>query len=281
MTRLLLLTAVLLSGCTSIPKPCVLPDRWIAPATAQAIDDPLPGAAYRAVVLLGEHHDSAADHRWQLATIRELHLSNPELALGFEMFPRSAQPALDEWVAGRSSEAEFLDRTDWAHVWGLDAELYLPIFRFAREQHVPMVALNVSKALPKRVAREGWAAIAPAEREGIGDPSPPTPSYKARLVEALGGHDNGTMSADHFIEAQLVWDRAMAEAIAASHRFGRKRLIVAIMGSGHLESGEGVPYQLRALGITDMGVFLPIPPDETCTALKPGLADAVYVTDDR
>lgn len=43
-------------------------------------------------VLLGETHDLAAIHRWQLQLATCLHLLRPDLQMGFEMFPRRVQP---------------------------------------------------------------------------------------------------------------------------------------------------------------------------------------------
>jgi hypothetical protein len=137
------------------------------------------------IVLLGERHDSAADHHWQLATIERLYAADPRLVLGFEMFPRRAQPALDRWVAGQLTEAQFLAETDWAQVWGFDPALYLPIFRFARDNRIPMLALNVSSRLVRLTARGGWASVPQAEREGVGTPAPASAAYRQRLADAM------------------------------------------------------------------------------------------------
>ena len=57
-------------------------------------------AAKRSVVLLGEMHDNPEHHRWQLQTLAALHAVRPDMVIGFEMFPRRVQKALDQWVAG-------------------------------------------------------------------------------------------------------------------------------------------------------------------------------------
>ena len=268
-----LLLATLLAACATAPPACVSPGHWVSPATLRTLPDPLTAARTYPVILLGERHDSAADHAWQLDSIRRLYAANHTLVLGFEMFPRTAQPALDDWVAGRLTEAAFLANTDWAHVWGFPPPLYMPIFRFARDNHIPMVALNVSHRLVHRTAQQGFAAIPPAEREGIGTPAPPSAAYRADLADAMSGHGGPSMTPDrlqHFIEAQSVWDRAMAEAIAAQHR-----QVVAIMGAGHLEHRYGIPHQLAALGVRDAFVLLPA--HGVCAPLGDDYADAVYV----
>ena len=65
------------------------------------------------------------------------------MVIGFEMFPRRVQPALDRWVAGELTEAEFLQQAEWGKVWSMPAELYLPLFHFARMNRIPMLALNI------------------------------------------------------------------------------------------------------------------------------------------
>jgi uncharacterized iron-regulated protein len=269
--------ALLAAACATAPPKCAPPGSWVAPASLRSVPDPVPAA--RDVVLLGEQHDRDADHRWQLATIERLYAANPALVLGFEMFPRADQPVLDRWVGGHLSEADFLSQTDWKHVWGFPAGLYMPIFRFARDHHIPMVALNVSHGLVHRVAQEGWDKVPVAAREGVGTPAAPSAAYQASLKEAMSGHamsgqEGPAMTParlQHFIEAQSVWDRAMAEAIVAQ----RPRQVVAIMGAGHLQGRNGVPHQLEALGVANTIVFLP--EHDLCAPPGPGYADAVYI----
>ena len=254
---LALVSGLSLAGCAMAPSAVLVqpdgagPDT-ARPETAAAGGAPLAGAERAPVVLLGEQHDSAADHRWELAMIRTLYAADPGIILGFEMFPRASQLVLNAWVAGNLSEAMFLQQTDWAHVWGFDPALYMPIFRFARDHHIPMLALNVSHRLVHEVAHRGWNAIPAADREGVGTPAPASTAYRAALMAAMGEHGAADRRA-YFIDAQLLWDRAMAEAIAAQ----RGRRVVALMGAGHVQGLQGVPRQLAALGVTGVVPLLP------------------------
>ncbi len=271
------ISVLLLSACAAAPPVCAPAGHWVAPATLRSMADPLPLASTHPVILLGEEHDREADHRWELATIERLYAADPRLVLGFEMFPRSDQPVLDAWVHGGLSEADFLARSDWAHVWGFPPPLYMPIFRFARDHHIPMIALNVSRRIVHLVAQRGWAGVPMADREGVGTPAPPSAAYRASLADAMAGHGGPTMTPDrlnHFIDAQLVWDRAMAEAIAAQYAREPQRPVVALMGAGHMENRYGVPHQLDALGLG--GALVLIPAHGPCTPFGPGYADAVY-----
>ncbi len=273
-----LFPAILLAACSVTRPGCAPPGRWIAPASLRPVADPVPQAAAHGIVLLGEEHDRAEDHQWQLATIKRLYAAEPSLVLGFEMFPRSGQAALDRWTEGKLTETEFLAQTDWKHVWGFDPALYLPIFRFARDHRIPMLALNVSSRTIHLVSKQGFAAVPPADREGVGTPAPPSPAYRQELADIMGSHGGMKLTPDrlqHFIDAQLTWDRAMAEAIATQRRRAPDRLVVAIMGAGHLENRNGVPHQLDSLGLGGALVFLPA--HDLCSAPGASYADAAYV----
>ena len=280
--------ALALSACTSDrSRECAPAGRWIDPVTGQTVaaDGLLAGLATRPIVLLGEEHDNAAHHRWQLSVIEELHVRRPDLVLGFEMFARASQPVLDQWVAGALDADQFLLAARWKETWGFDPPLYLPIFEFARRHKLPMRALNVERTLIRRVAREGFSAVPSTEREGIGDPAPALPAYRRWLAEVFAHrhapHGDQAAAApdpafERFVAAQLTWDRAMAEALAAAHAQSETRLVVGIAGIGHLQNGWGIPHQLRDLGIVDAAVLLPVAAGTACAELPAGFADAVF-----
>lgn len=246
--------------------------------------------AKRDVVLLGEHHDEDDHHRWQVQVLAALHAQRPNMVIGFEMFPRRVQSALDRWVAGELTVKEFLAQSQWSKIWNMPAELYLPLFEFARINRIRMVALNVDEKLSHAIAGKGWDAIPPAEREGVGRPAAPAEAYRDLLFQVYREHParngkEGTKVAQsdaafrYFVESQTTWDRAMAEALARYLTPGPaadKPLVVGIMGSGHVRFGHGVPHQLRDLGVTRIGTLLPLPAGFNCEEVRTGLADAVF-----
>lgn len=275
---------------------CLEMGSWFAPQSGASnhleTSDFMSSMAGRQVVLLGERHDSFEHHRWQLQTIAALHGRRPDMVLGFEMFPRRVQKTLDRWVAGDLSEAEFLEQSDWNRVWSYDPELYLPIFHFARMNRIPMMALNVERSLTSAVRDKGWENVPKELREGISEPAPASKDYLETLflVFQMHSHTGSHLPANsdsdsklddpafrRFVASQLVWDRAMAEAIAeAADQPGKAPLVVGIMGSGHIMSGFGVPHQLVDLGIEDSAVLLPWERSMGCHELQSGLADAVF-----
>ena len=232
----------------------------------------------RDVVLLGETHDNAEHHRWQLKTLNDLLARRRDIVIGFEMFPRRVQATLDRWCKGELTEAAFLREVDWQQIWGFDAQLYLPLFNFARMNQLPMIALNVDRETNRRAAAgaDGFEG-----REGVGEPAPPSAAYRTRLLEWFQRHPMApansmdTLRFERFVRAQLFWDRAMAEAIARS-RSQAQPLTVGIMGNGHIEYGDGVPWQLAALTIKDAATALPWPADTDCPKSEPPVADFLF-----
>jgi uncharacterized iron-regulated protein len=262
---------------------CVPAGTWICPSSNEIRGDAIAALAKRGVVLLGESHDQAEHHRWQFHTIAALFGHRPDMVLGFEMFPRRVQPVLDRWSKSELNEGDFLREIDWPQIWGFAEELYLPLFNFARAHGLPLLALNIDRATNRRVAAQGIASVPITEREGIGDPAPASSFYRDRLFEWFKKHPAAGQDAratserfERFVCAQQFWDRAMAEAIAGAQRGARRPLVVGIMGSGHIEYRDGVPYQLAALGIDDVATALPWPADTEYPIHDPPIADVLF-----
>jgi uncharacterized iron-regulated protein len=288
---LVLAAAVLGVWSSALAQDCLAPSGWFVPDAGAARPgkgaEVIASMARRDVVLLGETHNSADDHAWQLATLGALHMLRPRMVIGFESFPRKAQPVLDKWISGELSEKQLLEQTDWEQAWGWPAELYLPLFRFARINRIPMRALNIDSKLIQAISAKGWDAVPEAQKEGVTRPAAPSPSYLNDLFDAYKLHPErqGAEKAQRddpdflrFVDSQTTWDRAMAQGLADAVRTTRdtgRALVVGIMGSGHIRYGHGVAHQLRDLGIEDIGMLLPVPTRSDCAELD-GIADAVF-----
>lgn len=313
--------AALLSGCVAHAHPshakpsgegapeahneprgtaCVTAGTWFDPAADKAVpgDEVIARMNDKDIVLLGETHVVADHHRWQMQTVAQLYAQRPDMILGFEAFPRRVQNALDRWVAGELTEKEFLQESDWETVWKYDATFYMPLFHFARMNRVPMVALNVDRTLIREVSKNGWKNVPKGHRRGIGDPAPATDGYLDMLSAVFGRHDNADGNENgppkgpglndpmfsNFVDVQLTWDRAMAEAAATAVNDGRTNgrdpRIVAIIGRGHMDHFYGVPEQLKAMGETDVAVLTPWDSLRKCSDLVKAdgtpAADAVF-----
>jgi uncharacterized iron-regulated protein len=276
--------------------------QWLDPASGQTLvsEQLFKRLENSRIVLLGEAHTTLAHHRWQHYMLSALHSRNANMIVGFEMLPRRAQAALDAWSAGNLSEKEFLEQSDWRKVWGYDAALYLPLLHFVRFNRLPAIALNIDRELVSRVGQQGWQALGNDQRMGLSDPAPASDDYRDALAEiyaykqALRQESEGkeiddsetdlsqVMSSEgfaNFVDAQLTWDRAMAEALAVAYRRDPGAILVGIVGRGHLEYGYGVPHQLADMGIDNVDVLLPLDSNDDCDSLSAELASAVFVVD--
>ena len=203
--------------------------------------------ATKRVVFVGEIHDRYDQHLNQLEVIQRLQGSDPNLAIGVEYFPRSSQPHIDDYIAGKINEQEFLRAAGYFENWGYDYRLYAPIFRYAREQHIPVRALNVPNSLPAAVAKVGIKGLTEAQRANLPrEMEPAGEAYRKRLRQAFQAH-GATKPGDfeHFVEAQSVWDAGMAETAAAYLDANPGRRLVILCGSGHVAFGDGVPQRLE------------------------------------
>lgn len=255
---------------------------WLNPDNGEIFNphDFMRELASKQVVLLGEQHDIAEIHRWQLHTAALLYAHRPNMVMGFEMFPASSQPVLDRWVAGELTTAEFLDAVEWQKVWGFPSELYLPLFHFCRQNNIRMVGLNCYRELVTRVGKEGWEAVPANESDGLSPAAPPLPGYAEFLASMVGDAAPMGGVTERFIRAQQTWDRAFACNIAkAIADNGNNPLVIGIIGQGHLQYGFGTPYQLQDLGISDVAVLLPATQEFWAAATVKGMSDGIFRLD--
>jgi uncharacterized iron-regulated protein len=236
-------------------------------AAALQQSDLLQRAPELAVLMLGEIHTSRADHEWQLRTLERLSLQR-QLVLGLEMIPAARQPVLNRFNSGTIDLAALLKEVDWASVWGHDPELYAPLLRWARLKRVPLLALNAEPALVRQVRHSGLAALSPAQLKGIDPPAPASQAYRQRLTiswrahQPLGDSHNNAADLERFIDSQVLRDSVMANRLVAAHRLNPQPLLVALIGAGHMEGNDGVPQQLRQLGLKQqLALKRPLLPD--------------------
>jgi len=266
---------------------CVPVGSWIVPGDGRISGtEVISNAVNQSVVLLGEAHANLEHHRWQLQMLTSLHTRHPDMVIGFEMFPRRVQKALDKWVAGNLSVAEFLDAADWKHGWSIDAKAYLPLFHFARMNQIPMVALNIDSRLRKEISLKGFDSLLEDKLKGVTRPAEPSDAYLEYLMLIYKKHDRNNKDKDEisaddpdflrFVRGQQLWDRAMAQALYLALTRPGRPLVVGVMGAGHIRHGYGVPHQLMDLGVEDVAMLLPWESNKACEQLVTGIADAVF-----
>ena len=127
----------------------------------------IPRLMDKQVVFIGERHTRFADHLNQLAIIRGLHDRGKELAIGMEFFQQPFQPYLDAYsdksIASGPDDTALLSHTEYYDRWRYDYRLYRPILHFARERGIPLIALNISSEIVKKVSEAGWDGLTGVE----------------------------------------------------------------------------------------------------------------------
>jgi uncharacterized iron-regulated protein len=117
------------------------------------------------VIFIGETHDVKKQHEDQLDIIRALFANKVPLAVGLEMFSSDEQQHLDDWSSGKLKEQEF--KAIYSMNWSFDWQLYRDIFIFARDNHIPMIGLNVPKSIIFKVVAQGPSALDDKDKKEI------------------------------------------------------------------------------------------------------------------
>jgi len=211
------------------------------------------------VIFIGDTHDDSRIHGKQLEIIRALYAGNPRLAIGLEMFTTDNQRYLDDWIAGKLEEKEFA--AIYARNWSYNWNLYRDLFLFARDNHIPMVALNVPKAIMARVVRQGAAALGESDRKelppGLAWTLPPRQAeYLRRIREQAFGNAPPRIPVANFEEAQALRNGTFAYTIVKYRREFPGRKVVAIAGTWHAIK-NGAPESLKNYGSATYKVVLP------------------------
>ncbi len=195
------------------------------------------------LVFLGEQHDDGRTHQLQAALLEAVarRRAGPTV-LALEMFERDVQPALDAYLAGTLTEANFLAA---ARPWPNYRTDYRPMVEFARANGWPVVAGNVPRRLASLVARRGLVALdslSATDRAFVAQElSCPRDEYWKRFKAIMGdlsGHGVtlSAQEADQMVwrtyEAQCVKDETMGEAVAAAHA-PRGALVIHPNGAFH------------------------------------------------
>ncbi|MBK1721856.1 ChaN family lipoprotein [Thiocystis violacea] len=214
--------------------------------------------ADRRVIFVGEQHDRYEDHLNQLAVIQGLHARGKSLAIGMEFFQQPFQQDVDDYIEGKIDESEFLRRTEYFDRWRFDYRLYRPILRFAREQRIPVIALNLESELTSKVGDVGIEGLSDEERARIpAEMDREDPVYRQRLETVFQHHPaDQQRDFEHFLDVQLLWDEGMAERAAGYLAEHPEKTLVVLSGGGHIEYGQGIPRRLMRRQLVPMAIVL-------------------------
>lgn len=230
-----------LAACTAGSSPRPQPGQRASPGSAWSWESRLTDDA---IVLLGEVHDNAGQHRMRLAILERALAAGWRPAIAMEQLDREHQADIDRariefpHDAPRLLERAAADRSGWN--W----QYYRPFVELALRYDVPLLAANLSRADASRIAHEGFAAVFDtAQLAALGlDRALPPDLERAQSAEISRGHC-GALPASllpGMVRAQLARDAWMASVLRARAAGG----VVLLTGNGHARRDIGVPRWL-------------------------------------
>ncbi|WP_017319076.1 ChaN family lipoprotein [Mastigocladopsis repens] len=260
-------------------------EKFVASKCVDHLAQILPQLKQANVVYLGETHDNPEDHRNQLEIIQQLYNRNPKIAIAMEMFQRPYQGVVNEYLAGKLTEEELIEKSEYEKRWGFSWENYAPILKFAKEKKLSVIALNTPSEITRKVAREGLKSLTPSEQKLI----PPlseihidNQEYRQKLQAAFQQHQaarhGNSADVENFFQAQVLWDETMAEGIAKFIKANPNYQVIVLAGQGHIIYGYGIPSRvdrrLKGEKLIQRSVLLS-PPKDAPTDTDKAIADFI------
>ncbi len=199
------------------------------------------------IVYVGECHTIVRHHELQVKILRGLVQRNPKISLAMEMFTSEQQPIVDRWLSSTESVSVLvknLGKDSWTNL--ID---YSSVLTMARDLEIPVVCLNVSNGIVRKVARGGLESLSKEEKSlASPDVEPINPLYARLLSMRLKVHrafQGKTL--DRVIFAQALRDAVMASNITKylERPDTKDKLLLVIAGNGHLNYGFGIPERVK------------------------------------
>ncbi|MBN2032338.1 MAG: ChaN family lipoprotein [Deltaproteobacteria bacterium] len=230
------------------------------------------------VVFVGETHTNVEHHLIQVQILQALLARVPSLSIGMEFFEQDQQDLLDQYTMGDATEEQFLESVDWKTTWGYPFHFYRPLLLAAKQDRIPVLALNAPRNIVKKVAREGLDGLEERERELIPcELDLGNEAHRAYVLETYERHDSGNLKKfQFFYEAQCVWDETMARNIAEFIKKHSKKIIV-FSGNGHISWKFGIPDRTKRRLPVSVVTIMPYQLHET-VILEKDMADYVWLT---
>lgn len=204
------------------------------------------------VILVGEVHSDSLTHVFEYELLKNMYTQSKKIAIALEMFERDIQEILDQYLTGEITEEEFMKQS---RPWRNYTSAYKPLIEFARENQLPVLAMNVPRHYANQVALEGEAALSEipeSEKVWIAEKlKSPDNSYKKRFFEQMGGTRRpgpmGKFNVENLYKAQCLKDDTMAESIRNFFDKNPGYKVITFQGSFHVAYGLGLAKKLQIL----------------------------------
>ncbi len=188
------------------------------------------------VIYVGETHDNLEAHRVQLEVLQGISRRYAgKVAVGMEMFRRSAQDDLDRWHQGQLSDKNF--RKLFRENWGGAYRLYLPITDFMKSSGIPLVGLKSSLETEQTLRDEGPSA------PGLPELDLTDPYHSAYSMSLFGANKDHAPEVLKPYQMLVLWEESMAQTVSEfllDPKYADWKLVV-LAGGFHVQYGYGIP----------------------------------------
>ncbi len=263
-----------------------------SPAT---LDDILNAAQNASVTFLGESHDDAVAHYLEAEILKRV--AGPRWALSLEMFDRDIQGVVDEYLHDFIGEKDLISN---GRAWSNYRTDYAPLVEIAKAHRMPVIAANAPRRYVDLVGRKGQGALlalGPDAKRALPPLpyAPPSEAYRERFERVMRNdgetnapkHESKTPSnhavSDNAMEAQSLWDAAMADSIAQYLNQHPGEHILQLNGDFHTEYRQGILERLERYRAATASVVVTILRDKSFplwnNKTMQGAGDFVIVTD--
>jgi len=144
------------------------------------------------VTFVADFHTFAQAQRTALRLMRDAVKPGEKWYIGIELVPSQCQPDLDDFQAGKISLDVFQKRINYAEEWGFPWSHYAPIFDWANQQGIRLIALNRPKGMSALISRQRDSELEERDRWGAGiitdlfEKTPKTKGPRPKMIVLYG-----------------------------------------------------------------------------------------------
>lgn len=219
------------------------------------------------LVLFGEEHNNVVCNQLEAQLLYALSQKHPT-ALAMEFFEADTQASLSAYLSGRIEEDAFRQQTRQKSSYLLS---HRPLIELSRAARIPVIAANIPRRLVRAFSASGknfsdFRAETTAEdrrwlpRSYVYVEGP----YRERFMEMMSAHpapssqpasqpttttaattEPAQPRSERFYSSQLLWDNAMADAVASFRESFGDRRVMLVVGSFHVAREGGTWQRLR------------------------------------
>jgi len=204
-------------------------------------------AVHADIVYLGESHDNPHHHLDQIRVLEVMLADGARPALAFEMLAQDQQQAVDAAMLESADRSALAKRLGWGERGWPDFEMYRPLFDLARRYGLPVIAIDLSQPVVRRISKEGLAALPADEQRRLVSRLAPDADRQRGLARDIEAAHCGLLPAaavPGMVDAWHARNVTMARQIIMA--LERAPQVVVIVGRGHQAPG-GLADQVGAL----------------------------------